>query len=333
MCRRVMAVGCPAGVLVAEGGGGAGTGVPMPLRLVAAGGKQKLLREGATPSQWGFPGKPSPSPLCSSPALLLPGLQNCHQLCPQAGTKVSPDQSRPLAGWGPPKVLPWDGAAAAQFLGPGTHGSPGTWGALRGGGSAPLPCHLHADGGVPPLVASVFSLQRKRGGGERGTSALSGTLPGGGPPRSMPAPPCPLPGGLRLGAAEQRALHQPSQAGDLLLHCLHPLPVREAGGEDGARHRGPPQWDGLYWPHLRSPTGCWGPCRSREGAQGARCGRQLPYPTPFVPSCCLPLPPGGSPSPAQLGAHRPPQCFCWDGLGQTWPCSASAPRLHQRTVT
>lgn len=37
MCKRVMAVGCPAGVLVAEGGGGAGTGVPMPLRLVAAG--------------------------------------------------------------------------------------------------------------------------------------------------------------------------------------------------------------------------------------------------------------------------------------------------------
>lgn len=114
MCRRVMAVGCPAGVLLAEGGGGAGTGVPMPLRLVAAGGKQQLLREGSTRSQRGFPGEPSPSPPCCSPALPLPGLQSCHQLCPHAGTKVSPDRSCPLAGWDPPTPGFWHGMGLQQ---------------------------------------------------------------------------------------------------------------------------------------------------------------------------------------------------------------------------
>lgn len=75
MCRRVMAVGCPAGVLVAEGGGGAGTGVPMPLRLVAVGWGRREDDAGTWNCSLGGwdPHKPSPSPLCPSPAVLLLG--------------------------------------------------------------------------------------------------------------------------------------------------------------------------------------------------------------------------------------------------------------------
>lgn len=116
MCRRVMAVGCPAGVLVAEGGGGAGTGVPIPLRLVAVGWGGQEEDAGMRNSILGerVPHKPSPSSLCPSPALLLFGPQNCHHLCP--GTKVSPE-------------LPArDGSAALQPLGSRTHNSPRMWG-------------------------------------------------------------------------------------------------------------------------------------------------------------------------------------------------------------
>lgn len=100
-----------------------------------------------------------------------------------------------------------------------------------GGISKPLPTHLHADGGVPPLVASVFSLQQKRGRGEQGAQSPPRCCPEEPPWISFPPPPPPssLPGGLSLGAAEQRTLHQPRQAGDLLLHGLHPLPARRGG--------------------------------------------------------------------------------------------------------
>lgn len=199
--------------------------------------------------------------------------------------------------------------------------------------------HLHADGGVPPLVASVFSLQRKRGGERAWTRHLcphrlrgmqghgGGWCPpgrGGRTPQpwqqtaqleashspqetpgSHPYPPCSLPGGLGLGAAEQRALHQPRQAGDLLLHRLHPLPAMGKGEEPGEElapaSRTP---SGLSQPYPHPPTGS---LQVPGGTSGRwqHCCHQL-YPPPSFPlSSCLQLPPIAPLSPAQFGVSLP----------------------------
>lgn len=100
------------------------------------------------------------------------------------------------------------------------------------------------------------------------------------------------PGGLGLGATEQRALYQPRQAGDLLLHRLHPLPAVGKGEGLDEDPQAPP---GLT--HAHPP----GPCKSHERLREVAVLLSPATSTPFIPSLSLPpATPSCSPQPCTI---------------------------------
>lgn len=158
---------------------------------------------------------------------------------------------------------------------------------------------------------------RSPGGGQEPPASAANSPAGGVPlpaadPRVPRLPSHSLPGGLGLGAAEQRALHQSRQAGDLLLHRLHPLPATGKGEGPGEELAPAPRTpSGLSWPHLHPPTGSLQVPGGTSGRR-QRCCHQLHPPPSFPLSSCLHLPPVAPLSPAQFGASLPiPAPLLW----------------------
>lgn len=143
----------------AGGGGRRGRGHRCPHAAATGGcgeGKAEAA-EGGSPPRGGaaFPGKPSPSPPWASVQLLcvthIPPrpcwLQGAATPDPPLSGAGGPPDCQRVGGCRPPLLRP-PGTPAAMGRG---RGCCRVWGRL--------PSDLQADGGVPPLVASVFSLQ------------------------------------------------------------------------------------------------------------------------------------------------------------------------------
>lgn len=201
-------------------------------------------------SPWGssaFPGKPSASP---SPALVWVG----HPLPPNwvpgdvtpemslSGTEGSCWLSARVGGLHSPRSCATLGLPSSCGQREGVLRGEGVLlgeGVLRGrGGGSPVTYMLMGGSHRWWLLSSRCNEREEGSECGPGTSVLTGSggsqrYGGGGgwcPPRGGKDS---LPGGLGLGAAEQRALHQPRQTGDLLLHRLHPLPAQGEGEEPG----------------------------------------------------------------------------------------------------